>query len=148
MRACACCMHACTDHVSLLELPFSERCDREFFVGSIYLSKSLSRTRWLYCLHPPPKKKKNPQNPKQHTIIPHTPYAAGGSGVRSSQMQNRLDTTAEAQAASKKQLADVQSAIAAELAARPKSVKFLPSSKFPPGSLLTHMAGRIGAVRS
>jgi hypothetical protein len=49
-------------------------------------------------------------------------------------MQNRLDTVAEAQAASEKQLADVQSAIAAELAARPESVNFsfLPSSKFPP----------------
>ena len=46
-------------------------------------------------------------------------------------MQNRLDAAAEAQAASEKQLADVQSAIAAELAARPESVRkmFLLSSK-------------------
>jgi hypothetical protein len=37
-------------------------------------------------------------------------------------MQNRLDAAAAAQAANEKQLVDVQSAIAAELAARPKSV--------------------------
>ena len=61
-------------------------------------------------------------------------------------MQNRLDAAVEAQAASEKQLADVQSVISAELAARPESVKFLPSSKFPPpGSLLTHMA--VGSAR-
>ncbi len=37
-------------------------------------------------------------------------------------MQNRLDGAAEAQAASEKQLAELNSAIAAERAARPKSV--------------------------
>ena len=89
----------------------------------------------LFTPPPPPKK-----TPKQHTVYP-TPYAAGVPVGRlviepSSQMQNRLDAAAEAQAASEKQLADVQSTIAAELAARPESVKFLflPSS---PGSLLT-----------
>jgi hypothetical protein len=40
-------------------------------------------------------------------------------------MQNRLDAAAVAQAANEKQLADVQSTIAAELAARPESVNFL-----------------------
>jgi hypothetical protein len=39
-------------------------------------------------------------------------------------MQNRLDGAAEAQAASEKQLAELHSAIAAERAARPESVKF------------------------
>ena len=40
-------------------------------------------------------------------------------------MQNRLDAAAEVQAANEKQLADVQSAIAAELAARPESVNLI-----------------------
>lgn len=39
-------------------------------------------------------------------------------------MQNRLDGAAEAQAASEKQLAELQSAIAAERVARPESVNF------------------------
>lgn len=38
-------------------------------------------------------------------------------------MQNRLDGAAETQAASEKQLAELNSAIAAERAARPESVK-------------------------
>jgi hypothetical protein len=39
-------------------------------------------------------------------------------------MQNRLDAAREARAASERQLAEVQAAIAAERAARPESVRF------------------------
>jgi hypothetical protein len=48
-------------------------------------------------------------------------------------MQNRLDAAREARAASEKQLAELQTAIAAERAARPESVSFsvLPPLFFP-----------------
>jgi hypothetical protein len=41
-------------------------------------------------------------------------------------MQNRLDNAAEALAASEKQLGELKTAIAAERAARPESVSFVP----------------------
>ena len=52
-------------------------------------------------------------------------------------MQNRLDAAREARATSEKQLAELQTAIAAERAARPESVSF---SVLPPPFpfILTH----------
>jgi hypothetical protein len=55
-------------------------------------------------------------------------------------MQNRLDAAREARAASEKQLAELQAAIAAERAARPESVSFsvLPPTFFFFPFILTH----------
>ena len=101
------------------------------WVLSIY--RNLCHERDRSILYPSPLNKKTP-NPQTTRYYPARPTLLARPDVRSSQMQNHLDTVAEAQAASEKQLADVQSAIAAELAARPESVNFIPSSKFPPGS--------------
>jgi hypothetical protein len=95
--------------VSLLELPFPEGCDRKFLFNIVMGGTVYSNNPSLLTLRHPIIRGLTDM------CVPNEPY-------KLLQMQNRLDGAAEAQAASEKQLAELQSAIAAERAARPESV--------------------------